>query len=93
MHGGNLFTSLASLGARVLPSAMKAISKAVPAFATGTVTELGETGLNKIFGNGITIPKKFIAILPLIKVTRPSFFWGGTILLRSSLVSPPLLLS
>ena len=36
--------------------------------ATGTVTELGETGLNKIFGKGITLfPKKIIAILPLIK--------------------------
>ena len=46
---------------------MKGISKAVPAFATGTATALGEIGLNKIFGNGITIPKKFIAMWPLIK--------------------------
>ena len=30
-HGGNLFTSLASLGARVLPYAVKGLSKAVPA--------------------------------------------------------------
>ena len=29
----------------------------------------------------------------MLKVTRPSFFGGGTILLGSSLVSPPLLLS
>ena len=33
----------------------------------GTATALGEIGLNKIFGNGITIPKKFIAMWPLIK--------------------------
>ena len=47
-----------------LPSAMTEISKAVPALATGTTTEIG---LNKIFGKGITIPKKFIAMLPLMK--------------------------
>ena len=47
---------------------MKGISKVVPAMATGTATELGETGLNKIFGKGITLfPKKIIAMLPLIK--------------------------
>ena len=59
-QSGNLFTSVASLAARVLPYAMKGISKAVPAFATGTATALGEIGLNKIFGNGITIPKKLL---------------------------------
>ena len=42
---------------------MKGISKVVPAMATGTGTELGETGLNKIFGKGITLfPKKIIAM-------------------------------
>ena len=66
-HGGNLFTSLASLGARVLPYAMKGISKAVPALATGAATALGELGINKIFGKGITIPKKFIPMLPAIR--------------------------
>ena len=40
-HGGNLFTSLASLGARVLPYAVKGLSKAVPALATGAVSALG----------------------------------------------------
>ena len=39
-HGGNLFTSLASLGAKVLPYAVKRISKAVPALATGAVSAL-----------------------------------------------------
>ena len=51
-HGGNLFSSLASLGAKVLPFAIKGISKAVPALATGAATALGEIGLNKIFGKG-----------------------------------------
>ena len=49
-HGGNLFTSLASLGARVLPFAVKGLSKAVPALATGTVSALGSLGIDKIFG-------------------------------------------
>ena len=40
-QGGNLFTSLASLGARVLPFAVKGLSKAVPALATGAVSALG----------------------------------------------------
>ena len=51
-HGGNLFSSLASLGAKVLPFAIKGISKAVPALATGAATALGELGINKIFGRG-----------------------------------------
>ena len=68
-HGGNLFTSLASLGAKVLPYAMKGITKVAPALATGATTALGEIGLNKIFGKGmtmpsITIPKRFIPMLP-----------------------------
>ena len=66
-HGGNLFTSLASIGARVLPYAIKGISKAVPALATGAATALGELGINKIFGKGITIPPNFIPMLPAIR--------------------------
>ena len=66
-YGGNLFSSLASLGARVLPYAIKGISKAVPALATGAATALGELGINKIFGKGITIPKKFFPMLPAIR--------------------------
>ena len=78
-HGGNLFSSLASLGAKVLPYAIKGISKAVPALATGAATALGELGINKIFGrggvpppqtpllkNGITIPPEFFPMLPPI---------------------------
>ena len=63
-HGGNLFSSLASLGARVLPYAIKGVSKVVPALATGAATALGEIGLNKIFGKGITIPPQFFPMLP-----------------------------
>ena len=63
-HGGNLFSSLASLGARVLPYAIKGVSKVVPALATGAASALGEIGLNKIFGKGITIPPQFFPMLP-----------------------------
>ena len=66
-YGGNLFSSLASLGAKVLPYAIQGISKAVPALATGAATALGELGINKIFGKGITIPKKFFPMLPAIR--------------------------
>ena len=66
-HGGNLFSSLASIGAKVLPYTIKEISKAVPALATGAATALGELGINKISGKGITIPKKFFPMLPAIR--------------------------
>ena len=65
-QGGNLFTSLASLGAKVLPYAVKGLSKAVPALATGAVSALGSLGIDKIFGKGISIPKKFFPMLPRI---------------------------
>ena len=65
-HGGNLFSSLASLGARVLPYAVKGLSKVVPALATGAVSALGSLGIDKIFGNEIDIPKKFFPMLPYI---------------------------
>ena len=65
-QGGNLFSSLASLGARVLPYAVKGLSKAVPALATGAVSALGSLGIDKIFGKGMHIPKKFFPMLPTI---------------------------
>ena len=65
-HGGNLFTSLARLGAKLLPLAVKGVSKVAPAIATGAATALGEIGLKKLFGKGITIPKKFFPFLPPI---------------------------
>ena len=65
-HGGNLFTSLASLGAKVLPYAIKGVSKAAPALATGAVSALGRLGIDKIFGKGIDIQKKFFSMLPYV---------------------------
>ena len=65
-QGGNLFSSLASLGARVLPYAVKGLSKAAPALATGAISALGSLGIDKIFGKGMHIPKKFFPILPSI---------------------------
>ena len=65
-HGGNLFTSLASLGARVLPYAVKGLSKAAPALATGAISALGSMGIDTIFGKGINIPKKYFPMLPYI---------------------------
>ena len=57
--GGNFYTSLASLGAKLLPLAIKGVSKVAPALATGAATALGDIGIKKLFGKGITIPKKF----------------------------------
>ena len=65
-QGGSLFSTLASLGARVLPYAVKGLSKAAPALATGAVSALGSLGIDKIFGKGINIPKKFFPMLPMI---------------------------
>ena len=62
-HEGNLFTSLASLGAKLLPYAIKGASKVAPALASGAASALGETGLKKLFCRGITIPRKFILML------------------------------
>ena len=65
-HGGNLFSSLLSLGSKVLPYAVKGISKFAPAIATGAATALGDIGLKKLFGKGITIPKEFFPLLSTI---------------------------
>ena len=65
-QGRNLFSSLASLGARVLPYAVKGLTKAAPALATGAVSALGSLGIDKIFAKGMHIPKEFFLKLPLI---------------------------
>ena len=65
-QGGSLFSSLASLKARVLPYAVKGLSKAAPALATGAISALGSLGIDKIFGKGMHIPKKFFPMLPSI---------------------------
>ena len=65
-RGGKLFTSLISLGSKLLPFAIKGVSKVAPAIATGAATALGDIGIKKLFGRGITIPKKFFPFLPPI---------------------------
>ena len=49
-----------------LPYAIKGLSKAVPTLATGAVSALGSLGIDKIFGKGIDIPKKYFPMLPYI---------------------------
>ena len=66
-HGGSLFTSLASLGAKLLPYAIKGVSKVAPALATGAASALGDIGIKKLFGKGIPnipIAKRFFPMLP-----------------------------
>ena len=62
-HGGNLFTSLIRLGSKLLPYAIKGVSKIAPEIAKGAATALGDMGIKKLFGKGITIPKKFFPFL------------------------------
>ena len=51
--GGSLWSSLFSLGTKLLPFASKAVSKAVPALASGALSPLGSLGIDKIFGKGV----------------------------------------
>ena len=50
-HGGNLFFSLAALGAKVLPLATKYIPKVAAPLATGAVSALGSLGIDKLLGS------------------------------------------
>ena len=63
-HGGNLFSSLISLGSKLVPFALKGVSKIAPEIAKGAATALGDIGIKKLFGKGIVIPKKFFPFLP-----------------------------
>ena len=63
-HGGNLFTSLARIGAKLFPLAVKGVSKVAPALATGALSSVGDKIMKKIMGEGISIPKKFFPFLP-----------------------------
>ena len=58
-HGGNLFSSLASLGARVLPYAVKGLSKAVPALATGAVSAMDLWELIRFLVKELPSPKNY----------------------------------
>ena len=66
-HGGNLFTSLIRLGSKLLPYAIKGVSKIAPEIAKGAATALGDIGIKKLFGKGISIPKKFFPMLKQIE--------------------------
>ena len=63
-HGGSLWSSLFSLGTKLLPYATTAVSKAVPALTTGALSALGSLGIDKIFGKkqkgGFLIPQNKI---------------------------------
>ena len=65
-RGGNLFTSLIRLGSKLLPYAIKGVSKVAPEIAKGAATALGDIGIKKLFGKGISIPKRFFPFLPPI---------------------------
>ena len=52
-HGGSLWTSLISLGAKALPFVTKGVSKVAPHLATGAFSALGSLGIDKIFGSGM----------------------------------------
>ena len=56
-HGGNLFTSRASLGAKLLPYAMQGVLKIAPAMATGVATVLSEIGLKNYLEKESQFPK------------------------------------
>ena len=43
-HGGDLFSSLASPGAKLLPFEMRGVSKVAPTLATGAESALAEIG-------------------------------------------------
>ena len=43
---------------------MKGVAKVAPALATGAATALGDKVIKKLFGKGITIPKRFFPMLP-----------------------------
>ena len=71
VRGGSHWSSLFSLGARMLPYASKAattvlpyVAKAVPALATGALGALGSLGISKLFGKkqegGFLIPQNKI---------------------------------
>ena len=92
-HGGNLFTFLASLGANALSLAVKGISKALPALPTGAVSALGSLGIDKLFGKGISIPKKYIPMLPpfikeltkaQIDQTNKAYQTGGRLVIKTT---------
>ena len=54
---GALLPMLAGVGRAVAPALLGVAKKAVPALATGALSGLASTGVNKIFGNGLYLKK------------------------------------
>ena len=50
--GGSIFTTLMSLGTKMLPMATNLASKALSGLATGVLSSLGNFGMDKIPGQG-----------------------------------------
>ena len=70
-HGGNLFTSLASLGAKLLPYAMRGVSKVAPALATGAATALGDIGIKNYLAEELQFQKDFYQCYLLLLESLP----------------------
>ena len=52
-NGGNLFTTILSLGTKLLPYATKLATKVLPGLATGALSSLGSFTTDKILGKGV----------------------------------------
>ena len=70
-HGGNLFTSLISLGSKLLPYAVKGVSKVAPAIATGAATALGDIGIKNYLEKELQFQKIFSHFYLLLLESSP----------------------
>ena len=66
--GGSLFSSLVSLGTKLLPKAVKMATKVIPAVTTGALTSLGNFGMDKILGQGVSQKGGFL--IPQDKIQK-----------------------
>ena len=70
-HGGNVFTSLARIGAKLFPLAVKGVSKVAPAIATGAANALGEIGLKNCLDEVFQFQKSFSHFFLLLLMSLP----------------------
>ena len=70
-HGGNLFTSLINLGSKLLPCAVKGVSKVAPAFAKGATSALGDIGIKNYLVPGLQFQKNFSHFYLLLLESSP----------------------
>ena len=66
--GGSLFSSLVSLGTKLLPKAVKMATKVIPAVTTGALTSLGNFGMDTILGQGVSQKGGFL--IPQDKIQK-----------------------